>query len=186
MSYKLTSNKKLTTLITSFNIFSWDELLKFIQQLPYGRNANRYDVSLVITEQKGSCSSKHAFLKAVADENDIPNIQLILGIYTMNSDNTNIGTTISDAGLSYIPEAHCYLKIDGVHTDITSEGSSFNNIKDVILEEIEIEPHQVADFKIEYHKEFIKKWISEGNINLTFNEVWAIRERCISYLSNNN
>lgn len=186
MNYRLQSSKPLTKLANSLDIFSWNELLFFVKHIPYGRNANRHDISLVLKERKGSCSSKHAFLKAVADENNIYNIQLILGIYKMNASNTNIGTTISDTGLSYIPEAHCYLKINGIRTDVTSESSSFKKIEDVIIEEIEIEPYQVAEFKVEYHKNFVKNWISEENINLTFNDVWAIRENCIDYLSKNS
>lgn len=184
MNHNLQSLKPLTKLVNSLNIFSWDTLLQFVKQLPYGRNENRHDISLVLTEQKGSCSSKHALLKTIANENNIPNIELILGMYKMNSSNTSIATTISDANLSYIPEAHCYLKINGIRTDVTSEESSFGKISDVILEEIEIEPHQVAEFKVEYHKNFIRNWISEENIKKSFDEVWAIRERCINYLSN--
>lgn len=185
ISTELNSKEKLTTLVKSFNIFSWDELLKSVKKLPYGRNSNRHDLSLILTEQKGSCSSKHAFLKAVANENNLPNIQLILGMYKMNAKNTNIGTTISDTNLDYIPEAHCYLKIDGIRTDVTSENASFSKIEDVILEEIEIEPHQVAEFKVDYHKDFIRNWISEEKIDKSFEDVWTIRERCIEYLSNN-
>lgn len=186
MNQKLTSTGKLTSLVKLLGIHSWNELLTFVQQLPYGRNSNRHDLSLVIKEQKGSCSSKHAFLKAIADENHINNIQLILGMYKMSSENTNIGNTISNANLNYIPEAHCYLKIDGVRTDVTSQNASFDKIKTVLLQELEIEPDQVAEFKVNYHKEFIQNWMLDEKINKSFQDVWEVRERCISYLSNNN
>ena len=46
-------------------------------------------------ENKGTCSSKHAFLKKVADWNNIKNVKLILGMYQMNELNTQkIGNTI--------------------------------------------------------------------------------------------
>ena len=47
------------------------ELIDKIKNLPYGRNANRYDFTLVLSENKGTCSSKHAFLKDFADKNEI-------------------------------------------------------------------------------------------------------------------
>ena len=43
----------------------------------------------------------------------------------------------------------------------------------------EIEPFQVVDFKVNYHKEFIKKWLIENDIKFTFDEIWTIREQCI-------
>lgn len=180
---QLTSDKELTKLVKSFGVFTWEELLILIRKLPYGRNSNRNNLSLVLRELKGSCSSKHAFLKAVANENNILQVKLILGMHQMNATNTKIGSTIKNTDLNYIPEAHCYLKINGIRTDVTSENTSFEKIKNVLLEEIEIEPHQVSVFKIEYHKNFIKNWISTKNISKSFEEIWHIRERCIEYLT---
>jgi hypothetical protein len=45
-------------------IFTKNPLIK---QLLHGLNSNRTEFGLVIIERKGSCSSKHALLKQVAD-----------------------------------------------------------------------------------------------------------------------
>jgi hypothetical protein len=55
------SKDNLTLQLKNLGINNWNELTKYIQNLPYGRNANRKDLSLILTEQKGTCSSKHAF-----------------------------------------------------------------------------------------------------------------------------
>lgn len=162
---------------------NWQETLNFVKQIPYGRNANREDFSLVISENKGTCSSKHAYLKEFASKNNIPNIQLIIGIYKMTEANTNIGTILTDHKIDYIPEAHCYLKIDGKTVDVTSQEADFNTIKNDLLEEIEIEPYQVADFKVNYHQDFIKNWLKETNSKFSLDELWKIRETCIEQLS---
>jgi hypothetical protein len=162
---------------------NWEETLNFVKQIPYGRNANREDFSLVISENKGTCSSKHAYLKEFASKNNIPNVQLIMGIYKMTEANTNIGTILTDHKIDYIPEAHCYLKIDGKTVDVTSQEADFNTIKNDLLEEIEIEPYQVADFKVNYHQDFIKNWLKETNSKFSLDELWKIRETCIEQLS---
>jgi hypothetical protein len=162
---------------------NWQETLNFVKQIPYGRNANREDFSLVISENKGTCSSKHAYLKEFASKNNIPNVQLIMGIYKMTEANTNIGTILTDHKIDYIPEAHCYLKIDGKTVDVTSQEADFNTIKNDLLEEIEIEPYQVADFKVNYHQDFIKNWLKETNSKFSLDELWKIRETCIEQLS---
>ena len=110
------------------------ETVDFVKKIPYGRNANRKDFSLVISENKGTCSSKHAYLKDFATRNNIPNVQLILGIYKMNEQNTKIGSILSDNFLDFIPEAHCYLKIDGKTVDVTSKDADFDKIDYQVFE----------------------------------------------------
>lgn len=162
---------------------NWEETINFVKQIPYGRNANRKDFSLVISENKGTCSSKHAYLKNFANKNNIPNIKLIIGIYKMTETNTNIGKILTDNNIDYIPEAHCYLRIDGKTVDVTSKEADFEKIKTDLLEEIEVEPYQVADFKVNYHQTFIKNWLKESNSTFSFEKIWEIREKCIQKLS---
>lgn len=181
---KLTSKDELTNLIKDKGIKTWEEAIEFVRCLPYGRNSNRTDFKLVISEQKGSCSSKHAMLKKLADINDIPNIKLILGMYRMNETNTpKIGNVLTENNLEFIPEAHCYLNIDRKSIDITTSKSNFNKLEHYIIEELEIQPEQVADFKVNYHKEFIKNWIKETKPELEFSQLWNIREKCIENLT---
>jgi len=181
---KLLSKDELTVIINNNGIQTWGELIDFVKTLPYGRNSNRTDFELVITEKKGSCSSKHSLLKKVANLNNIPNIKLILGIYKMTKNNTpNIGNVLIDNSIDFMPEAHCYLKIEGIKTDITTFQSDFEKLEKDIIQELEIQPEQVAEFKVEYHKDFIKNWILENNVKMDFDEIWQIREKCIMNLT---
>ena len=181
---KLNSNDELTQLIRNKNLFTWNELTKYIKDLPYGRTINRTDLSLVIVERKGSCSSKHALLKKVVILNKVPNIKLILGLYKMNSNNTpKIGNVLNKNNIDFLPEAHCYLIVNGERIDYTSRNSDFNRLKNDVLFEKEIEPHEVAKFKVEYHKTYLKTWIKEQSIPFSFDEIWNLREQCINNLS---
>ena len=163
---------------------NFETLIEKVKNIPYGRNANRYDFSLVLSENKGTCSSKHSFWKDFADKNEIENVKLYIGIFKMNETNTpKLGDLLSNNKIKYIPEAHCYLKINQVPVDVTTVDSFYDKIKQDIVEEIEITPNQVSDFKVTYHKAFLKNWIKETNQNNTFEEIWEIREQCISKLS---
>lgn len=51
----------------------------------------------------------------------------------MTECNTKIGTILSKHNMDYIPEAHCYLKIEGTVVDVTTSNSNFEAIKDDIL-----------------------------------------------------
>lgn len=187
----LNSNDPLTTLVRQNGCASWGELTETIKQLPYGRNTNRGDLKLVLTEKKGTCSSKHALLKEIADKNSISKVTLLLGMYKMNHLNTpKIGQVLIDHSLSYIPEAHCYLSINDTRTDFTSKKASFSNIESDIIEEIEIAPSQVDEFKVDYHKKYLKQWIIKQELKISFEALWQIREQCIQKLTkvtkNNN
>lgn len=163
---------------------NFEELIEKVKLIPYGRNSNRHDFSLVISENKGTCSSKHAYLKDYATQNNISKVKLYIGIFKMNEQNTSkIAPLLSSNNIEFIPEAHCYLKINDIPVDVTSSESFYDKIKNEILEEIEIEPFQVVDFKINYHQDFLKKWIEKTNQRLKFEEIWTIREKCIQKLS---
>jgi hypothetical protein len=179
----LTSKEELTKQLLELGILNWNDVLTHVRDIPYGRNSNREDLSLVLKENKGSCSSKHAFLKEIANQNNIPNVQMIIGIYKMNESNTKIGNILSENFIDYIPEAHCYLNINGERLDCTTGSSSFEKIKNDLLEEMEIDPYQVGEFKIKFHQDFIKKWLIGTESSFSFNEIWTIREKCIAYLS---
>ncbi len=184
MNYTLASKDELTKLVKSNGINLWNELTEFVKGLPYGRNQNRFDLGLVLTERKGSCSSKHALLKKIADFNNIPNVKLFLGIYKMNQSNTpKIGNELEKYSIEFIPEAHCYLEINETRLDFTADQSEFEKIQNEIIEEEEIETGQVAEFKVEYHKNYIKKWLIETNSEFNFDQFWNVREKCIENLT---
>jgi hypothetical protein len=60
---------------------------RYVQALPYGRTADRADFRAVLRAGKGTCSTKHALLAALAHEQDLP-VVLTLGIYDMHARNT--------------------------------------------------------------------------------------------------
>ena len=184
INYKLESKDKLTELAKSIGIESWIELTEFVKNLPYGRNKNRTEFGLVLSEKKGTCSSKHALLKKIADLNNIPQIKLILGIYRMTEKNTpKIGPELIKHSIGFILEAHCYLKLNDKRIDFTSKKSEFEKIEQDIILEKEIEPEQVAEFKVDYHKDFIKNWVKENKSEFGYDQLWRIREKCIENLT---
>ncbi|MFK7799315.1 MAG: hypothetical protein AB8E82_17830 [Aureispira sp.] len=181
---QLTSTQALTQLLKKKGITTLNELLVYVRKLPYGRNSSRINFSQVITEERGTCSSKHALVKAVADENGLENVQLMLCLYKMTALNTlGIGNALNEQAIQYIPEAHCYLKIDATKLDLTNEHSNIANIEADILDEKAILPIQVGSYKVNYHQQYLKNWLSYNHLPYTFEEIWKIREYCIKNLS---
>jgi hypothetical protein len=151
-----------------------------VWSLPYGRNTDRADYRLVLEEGRGTCSTKHALLAALAREHGRP-VELALGIYEMDGENTpGIGGTLDRHGLDLIPEAHCYLIHDGRRADLTRREGSGEQIT-AFLHEERIEPHQIGGHKVELHREFVRRWAEERGLDP--GHVWQAREDCIAALA---
>lgn len=183
MNLPLKSSGTITQFFIKKNLLTIESILKWIQDLPYARNQDPSDFMQVLIDERGTCSTKHALVRALAIENKMENVQLLLCIYRMNINNTsNIDVMLNTFQLPYIPEAHCYLCINGTKIDITNKDSDFCKIQTDIIEEQIIQPCEIGDYKTEYHQTYIKNWIREKSIPYSFDEIWRIRELCIKAL----
>lgn len=167
------------------DIRDFDNAAQFIRHLPYSRNTDKNNLLTVFTDRCGTCSTKHALLKQLATENNRADLRLILSIFKMNSRNTpEIAVTLTKHGLEYIPEAHTYLKYQDRIIDHTKPSFDPLTYESDILEELEIEPSQITDFKVAYHKAFLEEWLERNpSIPYSTDELWTIREQCIRDLA---
>ncbi|HET7819119.1 MAG TPA: hypothetical protein VFL70_07400, partial [Bacteroidia bacterium] len=68
--FYIQSNGIISKKFLGKNIFTFKKAAAFIQQLPYGRNLNKNNLASLFIDNCGTCSTKHALLKTLADEND--------------------------------------------------------------------------------------------------------------------
>ncbi len=162
------------------SINSFRSAAKHLNELPYGRNTDRANYRLVLAEQRGTCSTKHALLAAVAIEQGLP-VSLMIGIYDMSEANTpGVGRVLAAHGLVSIPEAHCYLSYAGQRVDITRSGINPQEMIAQFHDEWTIEPSQIGTHKIALHQEFLRGWLAkERQLALSYEQLWGIREECI-------
>ncbi len=186
-NFEIKPRGKISEEFLKHNISTFKQAANFIRNLPYGRNSNKNDLTTLFTNNCGTCSTKHAILKQLADENNFTDLRLIVGLFKMNEKNTpEISTTLKRNKLEYIPEAHCYLKHNDLIFDYTKANSNPTDFIDYILEEIEISPDQITDHKVNYHKNYLTIWLAKNDqIKMTLNDIWKIREQCIQDLADN-
>ncbi|MCH2196623.1 hypothetical protein [Kordia sp.] len=185
LNFSLPQNGPLSSLMIIEGISDFKAAIAYVNELPYGRTSDRSEYRLIIPEQKGTCSTKHAFLKQLAIESQQKAVQLFIGIYEMNEANTKgVGSVLNHYQLNYIPEAHTYLKIEGNVVDITRSTTNKTLFLNSLIIEQEILPHQIADYKVQWHQNLLKQWIQEGQRSYSFEKIWKIREECIAALSN--
>lgn len=160
------------------------KLFKYIKALSYQRISDKHQLALIFEEQCGTCSTKHAVVAVIAQEQQLKGLELMLGIYAMNESNTKgVGKVLDAYHLDFIPEAHTYLKLQNKRIDLTSSSNQNTSFVDDLFHEEIITPAQIIDYKDLKHQAFLKNWITENNIPYSFEEIWKIREACIAALS---
>lgn len=168
------------------SVSNFREAARYVSELPYGRNSNAADPLIVLKERRGTCSTKHALLRRLAIEQKA-DVSLILGIYEMNARNTpGIGAVLEQHNLVSLPEAHCFLRANENRIDVTHSMDSVKPEAGIhFLYEEEIEPDQAGAYKQNLHQRFLRRWMEESGASAagTFEELWAIRERCIAALA---
>jgi len=156
----------------------------YIWQLPYGRNSDRSNFRLVLKENRGTCSTKHALLAQLALEQGHA-IDLVLGIFEMNENNMPaIRHVLKKYKIPCVPEAHCYLSCLGTRVDLTHPPNTSAQPIDMFIYEERIKPDQIGEYKVAKHRRFIKEWLLRGSLTevVAFEQMWKIREECIAAL----
>ena len=165
-------------------VHSFSEACQWVKDVPYARNSNREDLLLVLRENRGTCSSKHGLLTALAEENACQDIELIAGFFLMSPEtHPKLTDFFADKPYSAIPECHCYLRIKGERFDFTGTDDLQTRVAGRFLREQRIEPQQVGKWKPKIHWEYLNSWLKRNpQISLTTDELWADRESCIRIL----
>jgi hypothetical protein len=173
----------VTAAFTERGASSFQQAGRLLQTLPYGRIASGNDPLCVLTEGRGTCSTKHALLAHLAEEQGLP-IQLTLGIYEMCESNTpGVGAVLNTLDLPFILEAHCYLSFEACRIDVTRELSTPADPIERLLHEERITPDQIGSYKQALHQRVLREWIAEQSHGYSFERLWEIREACIAALS---
>src|SRR5258708_2744775 len=128
----------------------------YVKSLPYGRTFQPADALSILRERRGTCSTKHALLALAAGEMESFSVELMLCFFDMNERTTRgVGRVLKTYGLASVPEAHCYLRIDGSPYDFTGLPQSTESPLDNILSEEVVPPHELLAEKAIRHRAYI-------------------------------
>lgn len=183
-NFALDSSEIISQTLIQRGIFDFSSSCEYIKNLPYGRTSSRTDFLTVLIEEKGTCSSKHGLLAHLAEENNEQEIELIMGIFLMSPEtHPKLTEFFENKIYKAIPEAHCYLRCNGKRFDYTSKSSKIDIISLKLVREQRIEPHQVGDWKVKLHQDFMEKWLKrQTDFKYPFEKLWDDREKCIELL----
>ena len=184
LNFDIISTEICSQSFLKLGIKDFHSACSFVLNLPYERISDSTDFMLVLKEKKGTCSSKHSLLARLSEENNQPEIELIMGLFLMSPETHPVlYEFFKGKQYTVIPEAHCYLRYKSIRYDFTSSANSMSKIENKIIREQRIEPHQTGEWKVKIHQEYLGKWLNRhSELNITLEEIWKDREQCILLL----
>lgn len=151
-----------------------------VERLAYGRNSDPLDWRLVLREARGTCTTKHALLAALAREQGVP-ARLILCFFEMSgATHPAVAEPLARFGLPSILEAHCMLEVSGSLSDVTGvttgpEPPALSGFRKLGLGRLQD--------KQAIHRAAMRGWAGKRGIAASQGLLWAAREACIAALS---
>lgn len=185
LNFAIEGKKPVSAAFQERGVTDFHGAIEYMKELPYARNADKANLLTVFNDGCGTCSTKHALLKQLADEHNITEVHLILAVVKMSKDTLpELTDILTSYNLEYIPEAHNYLMVGDVVVDCTKSTWTNNQFSSDLMLVTEIQPGQITDYKVNMHKAFLKQWLADNtHIPYALDELFAIREECIKGLS---
>jgi hypothetical protein len=120
---RITAGGRISRAFIELGITDLHKACRYVHELPYDYNSDRDDLMILFKEKKGTCTTKHAVIAALAVELNLP-INKNVGIYAMTEEIVKgAGEIIDEYGLPYVPMLHCFLVYGGHRVDLT-EGNN--------------------------------------------------------------
>ena len=103
----------------ALGILSFQAACAYVHQLPYGYNSDRDDPMILFKESKGTCTTKHAAIAALAAELNL-DVTKQVGIYAMTEAIVaHTDDILARFNLPYLPMLHCFLVHANHRVDLT-------------------------------------------------------------------
>ena len=177
----LSEGGHLASALERRGVSSFRDAGRYVRSLPYGRPSERPAFLHVVGEGRGTCSSKHACIAALAREVGI-GLRLMLGVFDMDEANTpGVGPVLAAANVASLPEAHCWIEMANGPVDLTKEGADADLAKRRFRLVQEITPEQSEAYKQSFHRTAFASCAAATALG--FEAGWALREECIAALA---
>lgn len=117
----------ITSAFAALGLTGFRQACRWVQELPYGYNADRDDPLALFRERQGTCTTKHGTIAALAAELRLP-VEKRLGIYALSEEIvTGAGAILARHGLPWLPLTHCFLTSGAHRVDLTEGNRNGKN-----------------------------------------------------------
>ena len=169
-------------MFAQLGIIQLEHAALYVEALPYGRTSEPGEPLSVLRENMGTCTLKHALLKLAAEEAGATDVELRFAVFEMSDATTpGIGKVLRRYGLECVPEAHCYLAVEGDRFDFTGLPAEAESPFAHLLIEESLPVSALLRDKAQRHMAIVEAWAKERHLDPL--AVWKAREACIQELA---
>lgn len=163
-NFELISTEKLTNLFLQQNVIDFSAAVLYLNE-PTTTIQPLLDL---VVEDKPATMTKtakiHAILAALAVENHIKEIELMMGIFLIDPITfPEFITYFKDKSFQTIALTTSYLKINGQRYDFSSKKPVLERINKKIVREQKMDPHQSKEWKEKIYEDYIQKWLKRNS-----------------------
>ena len=108
-------------------IKSFKEACMLVHEIDYGYNSDYEDKMILFKEKKGTCTTKHAVIAALAEEHNIPLFKNV-GVYKFTEEiSSGTKKILRKYNIPYVPMVHCFLVYENFRFDLTEGNCNGKN-----------------------------------------------------------
>ena len=163
------------------NIHDLYAAINYIHNLKYQPPSEPFNWNLVIPEQRGTCSTRHALLVVLAQENHIP-FTLGQAIYNLTPEKFPIIRSLLEKyKLPFILESHNFIIFKDYFLDSTFPGNAALLCKHDVESVKPIDCGELLHEKTVLYPQFLKQWLKQYG-NMTLDEYAVFHREVIDLL----
>ena len=184
-NFEILSNKPISTYLKSKNIHDFKSTVTFLKSTPSELNLTQDFVVKDLEETMSTSSKIHAVLADLAVENDINEVELMMGIFLVDQTTfPELENYFADKPYSSIALTTSYLKVNDKRIDFSTEKPIIERISSKIIREQRMDPHQSKEWKEKIYEDYIQKWLKRNPyISHPINEILREEKRLIELIS---
>lgn len=153
-----------------------------VYRLAYTPPSEPFNYKLVLSENCGTCSTKHALLAALAIELQL-DLKLGLAIYNLTPDRfPMLSPILQKYKLAYIPESHNFLVYNNSYLDITFPRRCELLHRSDLIDFKLIKPNLITEYKANEYQKYMTTWLQQNASTITMDQFKDIHEQCLKQL----
>ena len=162
--FEILSNEKVSTFLKEHNVNFFQSAIAFFKS-----NLKALDdcLKLIVEDSNNSMTTVakfHAVLAQLAVENDISEVELVVGIFIVNATSfPKLADYFSSKSYANLALSTCYFVIDGERIDFFKGNNFLNKISKRFVREQRVDPHQAKEWKEKIYEDYIGKWLKRNS-----------------------
>ena len=186
INFEILSNGPISSYLKNKKVNDFKSTIIFLKSNPIELK-DLQEIVVKDEEETMSITSKiHAVLATLAVENEIKEIELMMGIFLVDQNAfPELENYFKDKDYTNIALTTSYLKFNNKRIDFSSSKQILETIAPKIVREQRMDPHQSKEWKEKIYEDYIQKWLKRNpSITYPIEKILKEEKNLIELISN--